>query len=167
MGIVSAIRRLTKDDYRVVKEIYEQGIATKNATFETTAPDWEEWDKKYLKECRFVAVENNNVAGWAALTAVSGRCVYAGVGEVSVYVHKQHQGKGIGKQLLNALITESEKNNIWTLQAGIFPENKTSIKIHLVLGFREVGRRERIGKMDDTWRDTVLLERRSSVVGNN
>jgi L-amino acid N-acyltransferase YncA len=161
------IRELNKEDGAAVKLIYEQGIATKNATFETTAPDWEEWDKKYMKECRFAAVNGDEMLGWAALTMVSGRCVYAGVCEVSVYIHKDHQGKGIGKNLLKELITGSEQNNIWTLQAGIFPENAASIKIHLKLGFREVGRREKIGKMDGVWRDTVLLERRSSITGVN
>ncbi|MCE3278935.1 MAG: N-acetyltransferase family protein [Bacteroidetes bacterium] len=159
------IRELKESDYSSVKEIYEQGIATKNATFETSAPDWEEWDKKYLSNCRFVAEENGSVVGWAALSAVSGRCVYAGVCEVSVYVHKDFNGKGIGRKLLSSLIEASEKNNIWTLQAGIFPENKASIKLHLYLGFREVGRRERIGQMDGIWRDTVLLEKRSNIVG--
>lgn len=167
MKAVSSVRDLNENDYPFVKKIYEQGIATKNATFETTAPDWDDWNKKYLKECRFVAVENDKVIGWAALTAVSGRCVYAGVCEVSVYVHTEHWGKGIGKQLLNKLISASEKNNIWTLQAGIFPENKASIKVHLDLGFREVGRREKIGKMDNVWRDTVLLEKRSNLVGTD
>lgn len=167
MKAVSSVRDLNENDYPFVKKIYEQGIATKNATFETTAPDWDDWNKKYLKECRFVAVENDKVIGWAALTAVSGRCVYAGVREVSVYVHTEHWGKGIGKQLLNKLISTSEKNNIWTLQAGIFPENKASIKVHLDLGFREVGRREKIGKMDNVWRDTVLLEKRSNLVGTD
>jgi L-amino acid N-acyltransferase YncA len=162
---IDTITNLEQRHYGAVKMIYEHGIATKNATFETLAPDWEEWDKKYLNACRFVAIENDIVTGWSALTAVSGRCVYAGVCEVSVYVHKDHQGKGAGRKLLNALISESERNNIWTLQAGIFPENKASIKLHLSLGFREVGRRERIGKMDGIWRDTILLERRSKIAG--
>jgi L-amino acid N-acyltransferase YncA len=161
------VRELCKEDYPLVKLIYEQGIATKNATFETTAPDWEEWNKKYIENCRFVAVSNGKVVGWAALSAVSGRCVYAGVCEVSVYIHEDHKGKGIGKKMLNALITASEQNSIWTLQSGIFPENAVSIKLHLDLGFREVGRREKIGKMDGIWRDTVLLERRSGVIGTN
>ena len=159
------LRKITEYDYPSIAEIYLLGIVTKNATFETTAPDWETWNKKYVPHSRFVAESNNNIIGWAALTEVSGRCVYAGVCEVSVYVHPEHSGKGIGKKLVAALISESEKNNIWTLQAGIFPENKASIKIHLDNGFREVGYRERIGKQDGVWRDTVLLERRSGVVG--
>jgi L-amino acid N-acyltransferase YncA len=161
------IREMQQADLAAVKAIYEKGIATKNATFETQAPECEEWDKKYMKECRFVAEENHVVTGWAALTAVSGRCVYAGVCEVSVYVDTAHLGKGIGKQLLRSLIASSEEQGIWTLQAGIFPENAASIRLHLSMGFREIGRRQRIGKMDDVWRDTVLLERRSEVVGMN
>ncbi|MET6997823.1 GNAT family N-acetyltransferase [Chitinophaga defluvii] len=148
-----------------VLSIYEEGISTGNATFQTAAPSWEEWDQSHLKSCRLVTVEDSKVLGWAALTPVSGRCVYAGVAEVSVYVAPDAQGKGIGKALLQALITESEENKLWTLQAGIFPENTGSIKIHEACGFRLVGRRERIGKMGDTWRDTVLLERRSTIIG--
>jgi phosphinothricin acetyltransferase len=161
------IRELKEEDYPSVKLIYEQGIATKNATFETEAPVWEEWNKKYMEQCRFVAEQNGDIAGWAALTAVSGRCVYAGVCEVSIYVREDQQGKGIGRKLLSELIASSEKNNIWTLQAGIFPQNAASIKLHLDLGFREVGKRERIGKMDGVWRDTVLLERRSKIAGKD
>lgn len=155
------IRVFEASDYNAVKEIYQQGIDTKNATFETLAPEWEEWDKKFLAEPRFVAEVNGQVVGWAVLSAISSRCVYAGVCEVSVYIHKDYRGLEIGSKLLSYLIEYSEGNNIWTLQAGIFPENTASLKIHSNLGFREVGRRERIGKMDDIWRDTVLLERRS------
>ncbi len=152
--------------YPDLKRIYELGIATGNATFETSAPTWESWDKAHLDKARLVAInENENVLGWAALTIVSGRCVYAGVAEVSVYVHPDAQGKGIGKKLLEALIRESEKENLWTLQAGIFPENTASLKIHEQCGFRKVGYREKIGKMNNVWRDTVLLERRSSLIG--
>lgn len=148
-----------------VKEIYEEGIATGNATFQTAAPDWEEWNNAHLKSCRLVAVENNEVIGWAALTPVSDRCVYAGVAEVSVYVAALARGKGVGKKILNTLIEESERNNLWTLQAGIFPENSGSIKIHEACGFRLIGRREKIGKMNGTWRDTLLFERRSKKIG--
>jgi phosphinothricin acetyltransferase len=126
----------------------------------------EEWDAAHVKNSRLVATENNEVLGWAALTAVSGRCVYAGVGEVSVYVAAAARGKGIGKKILQALITESEKNNFWTLQAGIFPENTGSVKIHEDCGFRIIGKREKIGHMNGLWRDTLLLERRSTTVGN-
>ena len=162
------IKPLEQTHYLQVKEIYEQGITTGNATFETQGPSWEEWDKSHMKNCRFVAVEDNeNVIGWAALSSVSSRCVYSGVAELSVYVHQQQQGKGIGKKLLEALIRESEKQNIWTLQAGIFPENKASIRIHEQCGFRQIGYHEKIGKMKNVWRDTVLMERRSKVVGTN
>ena len=151
--------------WEAVKKIYEEGIATGNATFQTAAPEWEEWDKAHVKNSRLVAIENNEILGWAALTVVSGRCVYAGVGEVSVYVAAAARGNGTGKKLLAALIAESEKNNFWTLQAGIFPENITSIKIHEDCGFRIIGKRERIGQMNGVWRDTLLLERRSNIVG--
>jgi phosphinothricin acetyltransferase len=151
--------------WNAVKEIYEEGITTGHATFQTEAPGWEEWDKAHSAKPRLVAIENDTILGWAAITPVSGRCVYAGVGEVSVYVSANARGKGIGKQLLLALIDQSEKENFWTLQAGIFPENAASIAIHKACGFRIVGTRERIGKMNNTWRDTVLLERRSPNTG--
>lgn len=155
------------------KRIYEEGIATGHATFQATAPEWEEWDAAHARPSRFVAIENNEVLGWAALTPVSGRCVYAGVGEVSVYVAAAARGKGVGKILLNALIVSSEQHGFWTLQAGIFPENKASIKIHETSGFRVVGYREKIGKMaaasgldgEGEWMDTLLLERRSNIAG--
>jgi phosphinothricin acetyltransferase len=151
--------------WEAVKQIYGEGIATGNATFQTAIPSWDEWDAAHVKNSRLIAVENGTVLGWAALTAVSGRCVYAGVGEVSVYVSEKARGKGVGKKLLNALITESEKNNFWTLQAGIFPENFASVKIHEDSGFRLIGVRERIGQANGSWRDTLLLERRSKIVG--
>jgi L-amino acid N-acyltransferase YncA len=161
-----AIRLMIEADYSVVKEIYELGIATGNATFQTEGPSWDVWNSEHLAKARIVAVDENNIViGWAALTAVSGRCVYAGVAEVSVYVHTHVHGKGVSKKLLQELIRESEKENLWTLQAGIFPENVVSIKIHEQCGFRQVGYREKIGKMKNIWRDTVLLERRSEVVG--
>lgn len=148
-----------------VKAIYESGIATGHATFQTGAPTWEEWDAAHVKTCRLLAVEQDKILGWAALTPVSGRCVYAGVAEVSIYIAAQARGKGIGRYLLNALIAHSEQHQFWTLQAGIFPENVASIHIHEACGFRIVGRRERIGQMHGVWRDTVLLERRSNTVG--
>lgn len=160
------IREFSEPDFSAVKEIYQQGIDTKNATFENLAPDWADWDKKFLARARFVAEIDGKVAGWAALSATSARPVYSGVCEVTVYVDQDFRGKGVGKALLGRLIEYSEQNNIWTLQAGIFPENGASISIHQLYGFREVGRRVRIGKMGDEWRDTVLLERRSLVVGN-
>lgn len=150
-----------------VKLIYLQGIATKQATFQTDAPSWEEWDKIHLPGFRYLVKVNNIITGWAALTPVSGRCVYAGVTEVSVYIHEDYRDKGIGKSLLQKLITETEKNNIWTFQAGVFPENLSSIKLHEKLGFRRVGYREKIGNMDGVWRDTVLLERRSKITGQD
>lgn len=151
--------------WEAVRSIYEEGIKTGNATFEVSAPGWEEWNGAHLAHSRIVALEGEEVAGWAALTAVSGRCVYAGVGEVSVYVAEKFRGQKIGNLLLRELIHQSESNNIWTLQAGIFPENIGSIKIHEANGFRTLGYREKIGQMNGVWRDTVLMERRSSVVG--
>lgn len=156
---------LTEQHYPDVKKIYEQGLATGNSTFQTSAPEWKEWDESHINNCRIVGIENDQVVGWAALTPVSGRCVYAGVAEVSVYVDEKFRGKGYGTTLLDALIQESENNNVWTLQAGIFPENVSSIRIHEALEFREVGYREKIGQLKGVWRDTVLLERRSSKVG--
>lgn len=156
---------MTAGHWPDVKAIYESGIATGNATFQTGAPAWEEWDAAHIKTCRLVAVDNGALLGWAALTPVSGRCVYAGVAEVSVYIAENARGKGVGRRLLDALIGESEQHNFWTLQAGIFPENVASIKLHEACGFRIVGRRERIGQMHGIWRDTMLLERRSSKVG--
>lgn len=159
------IEKLESNHYPSVKRIYEEGIATGNATFQSEAPLWEEWNRNHVAHSRLVAIENNEVVGWAALTPVSGRCVYAGVAEVSVYVGIQARGKGIGKLLLEKLIYESERNNIWTLQSGVFPENHASLKVHEQTGFRQIGLREKIGKMKGAWRDIVLLERRSKVTG--
>ena len=160
------IEPLQQHHFEAVKEIYALGIATGMATFQEEVPMWKEWDESHFKTGRLVALdENENVMGWAALTPVSGRCVYAGVAEVSIYVHPNHQGKGTGKALLKALIAESEKQNLWTLQAGIFPENNASLKVHQQCGFRQVGYREKIGRLKGVWRDTILLERRSQTVG--
>ena len=160
------IEPMHSQDWQAVKDIYTEGIGTGNATFEQNAPDWEQWNAAHVTHGRLVAKDNNGtIIGWAALTPVSGRCVYAGVGEVSVYVSESARGKGLGKLLLQKLIEESEANNIWTLQAGIFPENIASVKLHESCGFRIVGTRERIGQMNSRWRDTVLLERRSKKVG--
>ncbi|RYU78341.1 GNAT family N-acetyltransferase [Hymenobacter persicinus] len=149
-----------------VRAIYEQGLATGNATFQTAAPTWQDWDEGHLTHSRLVAVDDaGRVLGWAALSPVSGRCVYGGVGEVSVYVAAEARGQGVGQRLLGALVAESERQGMWTLQAGIFPENKASVRLHETQGFRLVGRRERIGQLHGVWRDTVLLERRSEVVG--
>jgi len=148
-------------DWKQVALIYQQGIDTGNATFQQNVPTAEEWDKSHLGYCRLVACLNEEILGWAALSKVSDRCVYGGVAEVSVYVSTSHSGKKIGTQLMLALIKESEANGVWTLQAGIFPENTASVKLHENSGFRIVGRREKIGKMNGVWRDTLLLERRS------
>ncbi|HLL77617.1 MAG TPA: GNAT family N-acetyltransferase [Pyrinomonadaceae bacterium] len=155
------------EDWGRVRSIYLEGIATGHATFETDAPTWEAWDAAHLKRPRLVARAGDEVLGWAALSPVSGRRVYGGVAEVSVYVGERGRGRGVGRALLEALIVESERGGIWTLQAGIFPENTASVKLHLRCGFREVGRRERIGKLNGVWRDTLLLERRSKTVGSS
>ena len=152
-------------DWPCVKAIYLEGIAIGNATFETEAPSWEAWDTAHLQFARLVARQGETIIGWAALSPMSQRCVYGGVAEVSVYVSISKRGSGVGRKLLEALISESEKNGIWTLQAGIFPENTGSLALHKACGFREVGRRERIGKLHGVWRDTILLERRSRIIG--
>lgn len=148
-----------------VRAIYREGIDSGNATFETDTPDWQVWDEKHLQQCRLVASVDDRVVGWAALSPVSSRWVYRGVAEVSIYIATSARGQGIGKALLRALVDESEAASIWTLQAGIFPENAASVALHKALGFREVGIRKHIGKMGDTWRDVLLMERRSEVVG--
>jgi L-amino acid N-acyltransferase YncA len=159
-------RPLTESDWPDVRRIYLEGIASGDATFETRAPEWEEWDAARHSCCRLVAEENGTVLGFAAVSAVSTRPVYAGVAEVMIYVAEDARGRGIGTDLLRALVKATEKAGIWTLTAGIFPENEASIRAHERVGFRRVGRRERIGRFHDgRWRDTVLLERRSDVVG--
>ena len=160
-----SLEQMQPGHWEAVKRIYEEGIRTGHATFETTAPEWATWDEGHLREPRIVAMEDGELLGWAALTPVSGRCIYAGVAEVSVYVSAAARGKGVGKSLLLKLVEESENKGLWTLQAGIFPENTASVKIHESCGFRIVGKREKIGKMDGVWRDNLLLERRSAVVG--
>lgn len=159
------IEAMENDAWPEVARIYAAGIATKNATFETQVPDWDSWNNAHRQDGRLVAKIGHNVVGWAALSNVSTRCVYAGVAEVSIYIDAAYRGQGIGDQLMTALIAESESNGIWTLQAGIFPENRASIKLHHKHGFRTIGQKERIGKMDNQWRDVALLERRSQVVG--
>ena len=154
------IDQMRASDWEQVREIYLEGIRTANATFETDAPTWQQWDENHLSIARLVMRDEERVLGWAALSSVSKRAVYRGVAEVTVYVTESARGKGIGRALLEALIAESEKNGIWTLQASIFPENTASIELHLRCGFREVGRRERIAMLNGVWRDTVLFERR-------
>jgi L-amino acid N-acyltransferase YncA len=156
---------MTEQHWEAVREIYEQGIATGNATFETSLPDWKEWNERHLPTCRLAALADGKVLGWAALSRVSSRRVYKGVAEVSIYVADEARGRGIGRKLLSALVEASEQNGIWTLQAGILAENVVSIGLHQRAGFRIVGTRERIGCRDGRWRDTVLMERRSVVVG--
>lgn len=160
------IEEMNAGDWRQVRAIYLEGIATGIATFETGAPSWEKWDAGHLRQPRLVARDGAGaVLGWAALSPVSDRCVYGGVAEVSVYVGERGRGRGAGRALLGALVEASEQQGIWTLQAGVFPENAASINLHLRCGFREVGRRERIGKLNGIWRDTLLLERRSQTIG--
>lgn len=161
------IEEMTEDSWIDVARIYESGIATKNATFEKQAPDWDSWNNAHRKDCRLVAKINKRIVGWAALSNVSSRCVYSGVAEVSVYIDFGYRGKGIGDKLMDALIKESETQGIWTLQAGIFPENIGSLRLHHKHGFRTIGIKERIGKMDDKWRDVALLERRSKIIGTD
>ena len=162
------IRVMQPEDAAKIIDIYQEGIDGGNATYEKTAPNWEAWDSKYLKVCRFVLEnEANETVGWCALLPVSDRACFKGVAEVSIYLDSSVQGKGLGKLLLKKLILDSEEQGFWTLQAGIFPENEASIAIHRKLGFRVVGRRERLGQLNGAWRDVVLLERRSAVVGIN
>jgi L-amino acid N-acyltransferase YncA len=148
-------------DWPAVREIYEQGLATRQATFETEAPSWEEWDAAHLAELRLVAEQDGGVVGWAALSPASRRDCYAGVAEESVYVAEAVRGRGIGKALLTELVAHADAAGIWTIQTSIFPENVASIELHKRCGFRVVGTRERIAQLDRAWRDTVLLERRS------
>jgi phosphinothricin acetyltransferase len=160
----SWIDEMQAADWPAVRAIYEEGIATGQATFETAPPERSEWDQNHLPAPRLVTRRDNVVAGWAALSPVSERCVYGGVAEVSIYVAQAHRGRGLGKALLRELIKRSEAAGIWTLQAGIFPENEASIGLHLANGFRLVGKRERLGLLNGVWRDVILLERRSALV---
>jgi L-amino acid N-acyltransferase YncA len=158
------LRKLRQDDWPAVRAIYQQGIAGGQATFETEAPAWAAWDRSHLDSHRLVAVHGGEVVGWAALSPVSERCVYGGVVEDSVYVADSAQGRGIGRALLEELVRRAERDGVWTIQAGIFPENESSIALHERCGFRVVGTRERIGKHHGVWRDVVLMERRSKEV---
>jgi len=155
---------MTVSDWPAVREIFEQGIATRSATFETEAPSWEAWDASHLEGHRLVAFQDGAVTGWGALSAVSSRCVYEGVAEDSVYVSETARGRGVGKALLAELVAAADRDGIWTVQAGIFPENTASVALHAACGFRTVGIRERLGRLDGVWRDVVLMERRSKEV---
>mgnify|MGYP001766275103 CR=1 FL=1 len=164
------IDRMKPEDWDQVRAIYREGIDTGDSTFEADAPDWNRWDAAHLSEHRLVVRSGKTVLAWAALSPVSSRCAYSGVSEVSLYVADAYRGKGIGSSLLKALIDSSEKAGIWTLQGGIFPENTASLRMVKKHGFRQIGRREKLGKMTHgnltgTWRDVILVERRSKVAG--
>jgi phosphinothricin acetyltransferase len=152
------VRPFDPRDYPAVAAVFAEGIATGRATFETAVPSWEEWDAAHLPEHRFVAEEDGDVVGWVAVVPYSRRAVYRGVGEESVYVAERARGRGVGKALLDAVIASARAGGLWTLQAGIFPDNVASLELHRRAGFREVGVRERIGRLDGVWRDVVLLE---------
>ncbi|MEE8540525.1 MAG: N-acetyltransferase family protein [Desulfobacterales bacterium] len=159
------IRPMQQSDGPTVTDIYVFGLNTRNATFETEEPTWEDWDKKHLLHSRFVYEHQGVVAGWAALTPVSTRDVYRGVAEVSVYIAENYLGRGIGSQLMQKVINASEANGIWTLFSSLFSENTASVKLHQRFGFRKIGIRERIAQLDGIWKDTLIMERRSRVVG--
>ncbi len=159
------IRNFKKSDFSSVKSIYQQGIDTGNATFQNKAKGWNEWNASFLTTCRIVAELNEEVVGWAALSVTSNRTVYKGVAEVSIYIAKNYANYGIGNALLSELVSTSENEGIWTLQASIFPENKSSITIHSKNGFKIIGVREKLGKMNGAWRDILFMERRSKLVG--
>ena len=158
------IRALTRADWPRVEAIYAEGIATGNATFDTEPPSWEEFDAARLPEHRFVAVENGEVVGWIAVSPTSSRKCYAGVVENSVYVAEAARGRGVGRALMDALLASTDAAGIWTIETGVFPENRATLALHERAGFRVVGRRERIGQLDGVWRDTLLLERRSASI---
>ena len=159
------LRDLRPDDWPEVARIFEEGIRTGNATFETEVPSWEAWDDAHLPAHRLVAERDGRVVGWIALVPVSPRECYAGVAEVSAYVAEEARGEGVGRELLAALIESSERGGIWTLETGVFPENEPSLRLLQRFGFRVIGTRERIGRMHGMWRDVIFLERRSEVVG--
>jgi L-amino acid N-acyltransferase YncA len=163
-AVAVAVEPLEPGHWPAVERIYLEGIATGHATFETTAPTWEEWDARHLADPRLVALDRDEVVGWAGLSPVSDRCVYGGVAEESVYVAAAARGRGVGRTLLEELIQRSEAAGIWTIQTGIFPENEASLHLHERVGFRVVGVREKLGRLDGAWRDVVFLERRSQAV---
>ena len=159
------VEKLQPEDWPQVREIYIEGIESGDATFETEAPAWDAWDSSHREDSPFVGRSNGCVLGWAALSPVADRCVYGGVAEASAYIARQEAGRGVGTVLLEMLIQGSEEAGLWTLQAGIFPENEASLRLHAKLGFRRIGYRERLGQMRGVWRDVILLERRSKTVG--
>lgn len=165
--MIEEFRVLEESDWERVSTIYKLGIDTELATFETNVPEWETWKENHDLASSLVLCHDSEVVGWGSISPVSKRAVYKGVGEVSIYLHPSVQGIGLGKKLGMALVETSERNGYWTLQAGIFPENKPSIYLHQSLGFRQVGIRERVGKLHNRWRDVVLMERRSRVVGRD
>lgn len=163
MTVAYQIREMRESDWPEVSRIYQEGIDTNLATFQTDCPSWAEWDSSRLKNCRLVVADGQSILGWAALTAVSTRPAYAGVAEVSIYIGRSYQGHGVGKALLSELIHSSEKNGFWTLQSGILQGNQASIRLHESCGFRMVGYREKIGRdRFGNWKNTVLMEKRSA-----
>jgi len=159
------IENLRPEHWPDVARIYEEGIATGNATFETSIPSWEDWDASHLPDHRLVALRDGSVVGWAAVSSISDRCVYGGVVENSVYVADKARGEGVGRRLLEKLIASTEQAGVWTIQTGIFPENESSVALHERVGFEIVGTRKKLGKLNGVWRDVLLLERRSDLVG--
>ena len=151
-------------DSQRVLEIYKMGLETRNSTFETMAPSWQEWDSKHLSHSRFVSEQEGIITGWAALTPFSARDVYKGVAELSIYVAADFRGRGIGSALMEEIVISSEANGIWTLVSSVFPENESTLRLHKKFGFREIGRREKIAQLDGIWRDTILFERRSNKI---
>jgi L-amino acid N-acyltransferase YncA len=158
------VRDLRAEDWPAVREIYEDGIRSGNATFETEAPSWEAWDAAHPR-LRLVAERDGSVVGWAALSPTSSRCCYRGVAEVSVYVAEEARSEGVGRALLERLVERSEDEGYWTLSAGVFPENKASLRLHQACGFRHLGTYRALGELAGVWRDVVILERRSTLVG--
>lgn len=165
MEATLVVEAMRPGDWDEVRAIYEQGIRTGDATFETSPPSWDEWDATHLAHCRLVARMDGRIVGWGALSPTSDRCAYSGVAEASVYVAEDARGRGVGGRVLGALILDSEREDIWTLQAGVFPENEGSLALFQRRGFRIVGKRERLGELHGRWRDVLLLERRSRVAG--
>lgn len=159
------IRPMAPTDWEAVARIYKEGIDTGFATFETEIPTYESWDSAHMDSCRLIAAKNGAVAGWAALSPVSSRCVYGGIGEVSIYIDRDSRGKGVGRLLMEALIRASEAEGLWTIQSGIFPDNEGSIALHRKMGFRYIGKREKVGQLHGIWKDNLLFERRSTIIG--